>query len=363
MRPDRDLPLEAASRKAPVPGESLPQRTVGVGWIAAKQPRQPTHGSAFARRARFGIFREQRAQGRGFLSVEHAAACGPLAAFGQRHHDAVQGLDILLARLHAREDVAQIDQHRGALVQRSKIFDGIELALEICEEGLHLFLAGRLRFPRHGEGKHAAGCKLEPFVGDQRDRLGQVERCKRRIDRKRDDAVGQRDLVVLEAIALAPEKHGHVLARGHVRRQEGGRLVRAEHGLRLVVGARRRGQNDGAVGDGRRQIVEQRGVVENAVGARGRALRVNIGPAVARLDEPQPPESEIRHDAGRRADVLAELRLDQDDDRPGVSIQFLVLSVPAPGMAALVPRAADRARPSPAAMPRAMSTTRCSTSP
>ena len=65
------------------------------------------------------------------------------------------------------------------------------------------------------------------------------------------------------------------------------------------------------------QIVEQHGVVENAVGARGRALRVNIGPAVARLDEPQTPESEIGHDAGRRADVLAELRLDQDDDRPG----------------------------------------------
>src|SRR6476619_5644895 len=160
-------PLPAKRRSLVRASHNARSASVGLRRSSRASPRT---------RPRFAIFREQRAQGRGFLSVEHAAACGPLAAFGQRNHDAVQGLDVLLARLHAREDVAPIDQHRGALVQRPKIFDSIELALEICEKSLHLLLAGRFGFPRHGEGKHAAGCKLEPFVGDKSDSLSKVKR-------------------------------------------------------------------------------------------------------------------------------------------------------------------------------------------
>src|ERR1700721_68519 len=51
-----------------------------------------------------------------------------------------------------------------------------------------------------------------------------------------------------------------------------------------------------------------------AVGAGGGAHRLDVGPAVARLDEAQARQAEIGHGARRRADVLAELRLDQHDD-------------------------------------------------
>ena len=54
-----------------------------------------------------------------------------------------------------------------------------------------------------------------------RDRLREIERGERRVDRKGDDAVGERDLVVLEPVALAPEQHGDGLAGRHARRQEG----------------------------------------------------------------------------------------------------------------------------------------------
>ena len=131
------------------------------------------------------MLRQQRAQRLGLLAVEHAAARRPLAPFGQRHDDAVQGLDVLPGRLHARENIAQVDQHGRALVERPEVFDEVELAFEIGEESLHLLLAGRLRLLRHGEGQRAAGRQLEPLVGHERDRLREIERGKGRIDRER----------------------------------------------------------------------------------------------------------------------------------------------------------------------------------
>ena len=43
----------------------------------------------------------------------------------------------------------------------------------------------------------------------------------------------------------------------------------------------------------------------------------DIGPAVARVDDAQTRQGEIAHGAGRHADILAELRLDQNDDGAG----------------------------------------------
>ena len=53
------------------------------------------------------------------------------------------------------------------------------------------------------------------------------------------------------------------------------------------------------------------------VGPGGGALGADIGPAVARIDDPQARQREITHGARGHADVLAELRLDQNDDGPG----------------------------------------------
>ncbi len=57
--------------------------------------------------------------------------------------------------------------------------------------------------------------------------------------------------------------------------------------------------------------VEQPRLVEDAVGAGGGALRVDVRPAVARLDEAQLASGRNCPLRARRADVLAELRLDQ----------------------------------------------------
>ena len=57
--------------------------------------------------------------------------------------------------------------------------------------------------------------------------------------------------------------------------------------------------------------------VFKAPGAGGRALRAAIGPAVARIDDAQAREREIAHGARRHADILAKLRLNQNDDGPG----------------------------------------------
>ena len=92
---------------------------------------------------------------------------------------------------------------------------------------------------------------------------------------------------------------------------------RSDDGLGLVVGARGGGKDEAAVGDRGLQRVEKLGFVEDAVGAGRHHARLVVGPDLPRLDDPQPRQAEIRHGAGGRADILAELRLDQDHHRPG----------------------------------------------
>ena len=157
--------------------------------------------------------------------------------------------------------------------------------------------------------------KLAPLVADDQHRLRQVERGEGRIDRQRDDTVGERDFVVLEPVALAPEHHADALAGRDLRRHQLRRLLRRHHRLGLVVRPRRGGEHEGQVGDRGLDGVEQFGLVEDPVGAGGGHPGARIGPAVARLDQTQPRQAEIRHGPRRRADVVAELRLDQDHHR------------------------------------------------
>ena len=196
-----------------------------------------------------------------------------------------------------------------------KIFDLLQLALEIGEEGEQLLACRRRRLLRHRERQCAAGRELAPLVGDDQHRLRQIERGEGRIDRQRDDAVGERDLVVLEPVALAPEHHADGLAGRDLRRHQLRRLLRRHHRLGLVVRPRRGGEHEGQVGDRRLDACR----TARPRRARGRRRRPRprraVGPAVARLDQPQPRQAEIRHGARRRADIVAELRLDQDHHR------------------------------------------------
>ena len=91
------------------------------------------------------------------VAVEHAALGRALAALGDRHDHAVQGVHVLLGRIHPGEDVAQIDQHGVALLGRAQEFDLVEFADQIVEERLHLMLGGALRALRHRERQRARG--------------------------------------------------------------------------------------------------------------------------------------------------------------------------------------------------------------
>ena len=211
----------------------------------------------------------------------------------------------------------KLNGHGGALLRRAEKFHLLQFALEPGEERGQLLLGGGRRLSRHGERQRAAGCELEPFIGDDGDCLRQIERSESGIDRQGNDRVGEADLVVFQPVALAPEHHRDRLARGDARRGQPRSLIGAEHGLGLIMRARGRGENEMAVGDRGLDGVEQRGGVEDAVGARGHDHRLAVGPGAARLDEAQPRQPEIPHGARRRADILAELRLDQHDHRAG----------------------------------------------
>ena len=103
------------------------------------------------------VLGQQRAQPGRLFAVEHAALGRTLAAFGDRHHHAVQRVHVLLGRVHPGKDVAQIDQHGVALLGRAQEFDLVEFAHQIVEERLHLVLRGRLGMLRHRERQRARG--------------------------------------------------------------------------------------------------------------------------------------------------------------------------------------------------------------
>ncbi len=260
---------------------------------------------------------DQRAQHLGLLAVEHPAAGRSLAALRDRHDHTVQRLNILLRRLHAREDIAQIDLHGFALVRRPKEFDLLQFAFERCKEGEEL-LFGRWRgFFRHGERQLRAAGELEPFVAHDHHGLCQVERGKRRIDRQGENSVGERDLVVFKPVALAAEHDGDGLATSDARRHLRRCLRRPHNRLGLVMGARRRGKDERAIPDGGFETVVKGRAVQDVIGADGHHAGPGIRPRLPRPDKTELRQPEIRHGTRCGADVFAELRLDQDHDRAG----------------------------------------------
>ncbi|MGY3549697.1 hypothetical protein ACVW0W_005464 [Bradyrhizobium sp. USDA 4469] len=94
----------------------------------------------------------------------------------------------------------------------------------------------------------------------------------------------------------------------------GGRGLRPDHRLGLVVGACGGGEQQIEIGDRLLDRVEQFDLFQNVVGAGGGALCRDVGPAVARVDDAQGAQGKVAHGACGHADVFAELRLDQDHD-------------------------------------------------
>ncbi len=260
---------------------------------------------------------EQRAQPGCLFTVEHAALGGPFAALGNRHHDAVERVHVLLGRVHPQENVAQVNQHGLALLDWAQKFDLVELAHQIVEKRLHLMLRGGLGALGHRKRQRAFGRKLEPFVADQKHRLRQIERGKTGIDRKGDDPVRQRDLLVLQAVTLPAEQDADRGPLGDLACHLARGGLRGHHRLRLIVGAGGGGKQQRAIGDRLRDRLEQLRMIENMIRAGSGAAGVDVRPAVARIDDSKPGEAEIPHRARRHADVLAKLRLDQNHDGTG----------------------------------------------
>src|SRR5205823_14396986 len=128
---------------------------------------------------------------------------------------------------------AQVDRHGLVLFRRAEELDLFELAFEIFEERQELLARRRLGLLRHRERQRPAACELEPLISDDDYCLRQIERCESRIDRQRENAVSECDLVVLQAIALASEQHADALSGRDTRRHLARGRLRADDWLGL----------------------------------------------------------------------------------------------------------------------------------
>ena len=156
----------------------------------------------------------------------------------------------------------------------------------------------------------------EPFVADDHHRLGQVQRRKAGVERHRQHRVGQGQIVVQQPGALRPEQDAAGLVGGDIAAHLARRLARRHLAPDHAAVARGRGIDMDEIGDRRRDRRVEPRLVEHRVGAARRGDRPRRRPAVARPHQPQIVERAVHHRPRRGADILAELRLDQDDRRP-----------------------------------------------
>ena len=255
--------------------QRLPQDALGIGRVSPQQPRQPAHGAAFRRQRRPA--RARRAARAAASPVRRRARrpwpglCGPSAIaittpcsvcmsclVGSIRVKMLRRLTSMVSRFSAGRRNSTLSSSRTRLSKNACIW--------CCE--------ARLGALGHRERQRARGRQLEPFIADQQHRLRQVERGEAGIDRKGDDAVGERDLLVLQAVALAAEQDADRAAAGDVGHDLARRGFGRDHRLGLVMGPGGGGEQQRAVGDRLLDGVEQLDLVQNMVGAGGGAVGV-----------------------------------------------------------------------------------------
>ncbi len=213
--------------------------------------------------------------------------------------------------------IAQIVLHHRPLRQRTEEADALQLAFEILEKRQdHLARRGGRAF-RRPERRRAAMRRLHPFIADEKHGLGEIERGIGWIDRKADDLVGQRDFFIVEAGALGTEENAELFAGRGAPRRLGHCGVGRQHRLQLAALPRRRCVNAIEVGNRLFEAGKELRCFEQMHSARGGGIGAlaqcaGAWPSLARIDEAQIAQAEIRHRARAHADVHGKLRPHQN---------------------------------------------------
>jgi dihydroorotase len=147
---------------------------------------------------------------------------------------------------------------------------------------------------------HPVGAVTVGLEGSQLTEMGLMNAGVARVRLFSDDGVCVADPLVMRHPFL------HVLAC----------LGRAHHHLALPALARRRGKHEMQVGHRLGQGFEYFGTVEDMFGTGGGRTGLLVQPVVARPDDAQFEQAEIGHGTGHHADILTQLRFDQENDRP-----------------------------------------------
>ena len=153
---------------------------------------------------------------------------------------------------------------------------------------------------------------FRPFIGTQDHGLREIQRAEFGIDRHGEDCAGKRDVLGFETRTFrakqdraASLRTGDLAARFLGRDDRLGDAALAHGGS---VDMRAIGHGFGRTG------IDLRPVEDDVGSGRGGAGG-GIGPSVARFDQTHFSKAEIEHGARRLADVLAQLRAHQHDDR------------------------------------------------
>ena len=214
------------------------------------------------------------------------------------------------------EQVLEIGLHAGAFLLGVEEADGIEPADEAIEKSVDLApSAMRPAFDALFLGQLRQG-PATPFIGHQEHALREVERAEGRVDRNRDYRAGAHDVGAFEPCAFGAEEHADALADGDHLAGFFHRAFGGEHALghRPVTGGG--GVDHREVGAGGSGGLVDAEPVDHRGGSAARSrLGARIGRAVDRGLTRRRRSRPKFHRAGRGADVLADLRPDENEDR------------------------------------------------
>ena len=193
-----------------------------------------------------------------------------------------------------------------------KISHGFQFRLQVFDKCGYIGAVGQLRFEAVGHRQTRLALQ-PPLIGDQQDRLAQVEGGEIGMSRYADNCLGRGKFRIAESRPLPAEQDGAPAEPGTV--EFACRFAWSELGPDPFPDTRGGGEYQLPVGNSLLHAAEYRRALQNPVGAGRHRARLGIGPTVPGRHESQVAETEIGHRASSCADVSPELRFYQHDCR------------------------------------------------
>jgi len=225
----------------------------------------------------------------------------------------VKELHIGMRQRHPAPQVTQHPLHAIGLLLGEKEARLFQPVLIMLGQLLHLNSAGQSGSQRSGARRLYPFPMAAPLIGNEQDALREVYGRESGVCRNPHDGIRPGDIIVFQTGAFRPEQHGNSFASRKFSGRFTHRALRRQDPVREIAVTGSGRVNGGSVSDGVFGATEYLRAVQNSAGTARHGHGARVRPTVTRCHQPHPGQPEIRHGAGRSADILSKLRTNKNE--------------------------------------------------